>query len=123
MRRHVLVGALVLLFWPNAHAMAADQAKKVSFCELTGNSKLHSRQLVRVRAVFAQGAEQSVLYANECGPARPRWLLSSTHIPGEPQKSWIGQSLKAGGRGLLSKAYSTAPSQPRWTLSFLTGSS
>jgi hypothetical protein len=31
------------------------------------NTKLHSRQVVRVRAVFARGAEQSVLYDPGCG--------------------------------------------------------
>ncbi len=72
MKPHLLIAAASLLVWASAQALAEDtQVKTLGFCELMSNAKLHSRQVVRVRAIFAQGAEQSVLYDPECGQDRP----------------------------------------------------
>ena len=72
MKPHLLFAAALLLAWPSAQALAEDgKAKTLGFCELMNNAKLHSRQVVRVRAIFAQGAEQSVLYDPDCGKDKP----------------------------------------------------
>ncbi len=70
MKPHLLVAVAALLVWPSARALAED-VKTVGFCELMNNAKLHSREVIRVRAIFAQGAEQSILYDPKCGNGKP----------------------------------------------------
>jgi hypothetical protein len=68
MKPHLLIAVAALLVWPSAQALAEDaQVKTLGFCELMSNPMLYSRRVVRVRAIFAQGAEQSVLYDPDCG--------------------------------------------------------
>jgi hypothetical protein len=43
-----------------------DQHKVLSLCELVENWKEYNRQKVRVRAIYAVGAEQEVLYDPAC---------------------------------------------------------
>jgi hypothetical protein len=72
MKPHLLIAVTWLLIWPSAEGLAEDpKVKTLGFCELINNARLHTGQVVRVRAIFAQGGEQSVLYDPDCGKDKP----------------------------------------------------
>jgi len=63
-----LVLLIIVLFSPALYASGGEKRapRVLSLCELVDNWKDHNRQQVRVRAIYAVGAEQTVLYDPAC---------------------------------------------------------
>jgi len=67
----ILAVAVVLLAGATHQIYAADAGPQgVSFCELVSNPSQFSSRTIRVRAIFAQGAEQFVLYDSACASGK-----------------------------------------------------